>query len=82
MAYYGAVKHSFSKELEKWLKSPGKKTLSNLEKIFGEKSFAIAFLILMSPAALPLPTGGITHVFEIIVMLLALSALGIYKAQD
>ncbi len=33
------------------------------------------FLLLMVIPALPLPTGGITHVFEIIVMLLALELI-------
>lgn len=37
-----------------------------------EKSFAIFFVILMAIPALPLPTGGITHVFEIITALVAL----------
>ena len=42
---------------------------------FSEKSFAILFLILMAIPALPLPTGGVTHVFEIINMLLALELI-------
>ncbi len=43
--------------------------------MFGEKSFAILVLVLMFFPALPLPTGGITHVFEVIVMLLALEMI-------
>lgn len=62
----------FSQQLEQWLKSPTPKTLTNLTEAFAEKSFAICFLLLMFIPALPLPTGGITHVFEIITMLLAL----------
>lgn len=65
----------FSDQLERWLKSKGQKTLADLEKVFGPKSFAITFLLLMATPALPLPTGGITHVFEIIVMLLCLQLL-------
>lgn len=42
---------------------------------FAEKSFALLFLLLMALPALPLPTGGITHIFEIIVMLLALELI-------
>lgn len=66
---------TFSNQLESWLKSPGAKNIRELDQIFGEKSFALAFLLLMSPAALPLPTGGITHVFEIITVLIALELL-------
>lgn len=65
----------FSNQLEQWLKSKGRKTLADLDKVFGSKSFAIIFLLLMAAPALPLPTGGITHVFEIIVMLLCLQLL-------
>ncbi|HET7060042.1 MAG TPA: exopolysaccharide biosynthesis protein [Candidatus Saccharimonadales bacterium] len=62
----------FSDQLEAWLKGRQPKTLASLDKVFGDKSFAITFLVLMIFPALPLPTGGVTHVFEIIVMLLCL----------
>lgn len=62
----------FSSELEKWLKSPKDKTIASMSDAFAEKSFAICFLILMAIPALPLPTGGVTHVFEIINLMLAL----------
>lgn len=62
---------SFSSSLEGWLKD-GRKTLDGLNAVFQDKSFAITFLILMIFPALPIPTGGVTHVFEIIVMLLCL----------
>jgi hypothetical protein len=39
---------------------------------FDEKSFAIVFTVLLSVPALPLPAGGVTHVFEAIAMLVAL----------
>lgn len=52
--------------------NPNPKTLLNISEVFGTKAFAIIFLILMSVPALPIPTGGITHVFEVIVMALAL----------
>jgi hypothetical protein len=38
--------------------------------LFGEKSFAVIILLLMIVPALPIPTGGITHIFEIITVLL------------
>ena len=50
----------------------GKKTLGSLIELFGEKSFALLFVLLLGVPALPLPTGGATHVFEIIAVLLAL----------
>ena len=55
-----------SDELERWLSSDGDKTLGSLIELFGEKSFAILFVLLLGVPALPLPTGGATHVFEII----------------
>lgn len=60
----------FSKRLEDWLKSHSPKTLGGLGDVFEEKSFAVAILLLMFIPALPLPTGGITHVFEAITALL------------
>ena len=60
-----------SVSLSAWLASTQPHTLRSLETIFEEKSFAIVFVILLSVPALPLPTGGLTHVFEIIAMLLA-----------
>src|SRR3990167_2163409 len=65
----------FSQELEDWLKSKKPKTLAGLDEVFGERSFAVIFLGLMSLPALPIPTGGITHVLELIVMILALELI-------
>jgi hypothetical protein len=70
-----AKSFSFSDKLETWLKSKQPKTLASLDEVFGEKSFAITILLLMFIPALPLPTGGITHIFEIITVLLALEVL-------
>jgi hypothetical protein len=60
-----------SDQLEGWLEGDGEKTLSSLIELFEEKSFAILFVVLLGVPALPLPTGGATHVFEIIAVLLA-----------
>src|SRR3954466_15480953 len=38
--------------------------------VFAEKSFAVTILLLMFVPSLPLPTGGITHVLEVIVVVL------------
>jgi hypothetical protein len=60
-----------SHELERWLEGDGEKTVATLIAVFEEKSFAILFVVLLGVPALPLPTGGATHVFEIIAILLA-----------
>src|SRR4051794_26734640 len=60
-----------SDQLERWLRGDGEKTLASLIERFKEKSFAILFVVLLGVPALPLPTGGATHVFEIIAILLA-----------
>src|SRR3954447_8268328 len=60
-----------SDELERWLKGDGRKTVGGLIELFEEKSFAILFVLLLGVPALPLPTGGVTHVFEVLAVLLA-----------
>ncbi|MGZ4244055.1 MAG: exopolysaccharide biosynthesis protein [Solirubrobacteraceae bacterium] len=64
-----------SDELEAWLSGDGEKTLGSLVGAFGEKSFAVLFVLLLGVPALPLPTGGATHVFEVIAVLLALELI-------
>ena len=61
----------FSEQIEDWLRSDRRKTLGDLGDVFEEKSFAVAIVLLMFLPALPLPTGGVTHVFEAITVLLA-----------
>ena len=61
-----------SAQLQRWLEGDGEKTLDGLIKLFGRGSFALLFVILLGVPALPLPTGGATHVFEVIAVLLAL----------
>ncbi len=43
--------------------------------MFGEKSFALLFVLLLGVPALPLPTGGATHVFELIAILLSVQLI-------
>ncbi|MEK7621225.1 MAG: exopolysaccharide biosynthesis protein [Patescibacteria group bacterium] len=69
------TKQSFSNTLGNWLASKQKKTIGSMLDIFDEKSFAFIFLVLMIFPATPIPTGGIVHVFEVIVMLVALQLL-------
>jgi hypothetical protein len=64
-----------SEQLERWLATDGDKTLGSLVELFEEKSFAILFVLLLGVSALPLPTGGATHVFEIVAVVLALQLI-------
>src|SRR3989440_10950928 len=64
-----------SDQLERWLRGDQPKTLGSLIDVFGEGSFAITFVLLMALPALPLPTGGATHVLEVITMLVALQLI-------
>jgi hypothetical protein len=65
-----------SDELEHWLNDEAsEKTLGGLVETFGEKSFAILFVVLLGVPALPVPTGGATHVFEVIAALVALQLI-------
>jgi hypothetical protein len=69
------VPEKVSDQLERWLRSDGDKALGSLIELFEKKSFAILFVLLLGVPALPLPTGGATHVFEIIAALLALELI-------
>jgi hypothetical protein len=71
----GTQPEKVSDELQRWLAGDGEKTLGSLIELFGERSFAILFILLLGVPALPLPTGGATHVFEIIAVLLALELI-------
>jgi hypothetical protein len=70
-----AQPENVSDELERWLGGEGDRTLGSLIAAFGERGFAVLFVLLLGVSALPLPTGGATHVFEIIAMLLALELI-------
>lgn len=62
-------------QLEAWLTSDRRKTVGDLVATFGPSSFAVLFVILMAFPALPLPTGGVSHVLEVLAMLLALELI-------
>jgi hypothetical protein len=64
-----------SDQLEGWLRGDEAKTIGSLIDVFEEKSFAVLFVLLLAVPALPLPTGGVTHVFEVIAMLLCLELI-------
>ncbi len=60
-----------SDELDAWRQGDDDKTLGGLITLFGGRSFAVLFVLLLGVSALPLPTGGATHVMEIIAVVLA-----------
>src|SRR5215218_2436406 len=64
-----------SDQIERWLASDSDKTVGDLIDMFQEKSFALIFILLLGVPALPLPTGGATHVFELIAILVALQLI-------
>ena len=70
-----AAQVTVSDRIESWNNSDGEKTLGSLIEVFEEKSFAVIFVLLLGVPALPIPTGGATHVFELIAMLLALQLI-------
>ena len=61
----------FSDELDGWLSGDEPKTIGALSDVFDERSFAVAIALLMFPSALPIPTGGLTHVLEVVTLVLA-----------
>src|SRR5438309_7899257 len=65
----------FSSQLEEWLGSDQRRSIESLVERFGPRSFAILFIVLMAFPAIPLPTGGVTHVLEIVTMVLALELI-------
>ena len=64
-----------SDQLEQWLGEGQQRTLGGLLESFGSKGFAVGFIVLMAPSALPAPTGGVTNVLEVVTMLLALELI-------
>ena len=64
-----------SSQLERWLASDEEKTLGGLIHTFGDKSFAILLVVLLGIPALPIPTGGATHVFEIVAVIITVQLI-------
>ena len=61
-----------SDQLERWFAADRNRTIGELIDGFGTRSFAVSFVVLMAFPALPLPTGGLSHLLEAATMLLAL----------
>jgi len=72
VTHEGSEPSPLSDRLDEWLGRPGTKSLGAVVDTFGPQSFALLFLILMAFPALPLPTGGVSHVLEVATVLLAL----------
>jgi hypothetical protein len=66
---------SISDDLEAWSRQQAPCTIGSLIETFGPRSFAVLFVVLLALPALPLPTGGLSHVFEAVAMLLALELI-------
>jgi hypothetical protein len=64
-----------SDQLAAWLESDEPKTIGRLCERFGAQSFAVIFVVLLALPALPLPTGGVTHVLELVAMVLSLELI-------
>jgi hypothetical protein len=69
LPYRVGVEAAFSDRVEGWLRGAGPHTLGALGDVFGDKGFAVTIMLLMSLPALPLPTGGISHVLELIALI-------------
>ncbi|MEO6627217.1 MAG: exopolysaccharide biosynthesis protein [Aquihabitans sp.] len=70
-----AANRSVSAGLEEWLDGDEPTTLGTLNHAFGEKLLAAGCLTLMAPSALPIPTGGATHVFDVFAIVFAVQML-------
>jgi hypothetical protein len=68
----GAEVERLSDQLEQWFGQGRNRTIGELIDGFGTRSFAVSFVVLMAFPALPLPTGGLSHLLEAATMLLAL----------
>ena len=68
---HAAQDRDFSDELEGWLEGDGDKTIGGLIEAFDERSFAVTIMLLLFVPALPIPTGGISHVLEAGAVLIA-----------
>src|SRR3954454_13559550 len=65
------AERDFSDELEEWLEADGSKTVGDLIDTFDERSFAVGIMLMLFVPALPVPTGGISHILEAGALLMA-----------
>jgi hypothetical protein len=64
-----------SARLEAWLERDEPKTIGALTDLIDDRSFALVLMLLLFPSAIPVPTGGVTHVLELIAVLVTLQII-------
>ncbi len=52
-------------QLERWLAGEDPKSLGSLGDVFEERTFAVAIVLTTLVSATPIPTGGITSIFQL-----------------
>jgi hypothetical protein len=62
---------SFSEHLERRLEGEQRLTIGRLVDALDTQGFALVLMILLFPSALPIPTGGVTHLLELVGVLVA-----------
>jgi hypothetical protein len=70
-----AGRGGFSDDLEASLQESERLTIGNLSDVLDERGFALVVMVLLFPSALPIPTGGITHVFELFAILVVIQMI-------
>jgi hypothetical protein len=68
-------KELLSTKVENWLLGKDDKTISGAQVAFGDRVVPVLIVMLMALPSLPIPTGGISHVMEVIAAILALQML-------
>ncbi len=66
---------SFSSKLSLLAKSKQRQSIGFLINMFEDKSFATLFIVLMAFSAFPVPTGGLTNIFELITIILSVQMI-------
>jgi hypothetical protein len=64
-----------SGQLTSWLKTDSTPTIQEFNQTFSEEGMALIILILISPSALPIPTAGLTHLFQLVVVVISFQIL-------
>jgi hypothetical protein len=65
---------SLSDDIEAWLDDDGL-TVGHVVDALDERSFALVLMLVMLPSALPIPTGGVTHVLELVAAVVLLQVI-------
>ncbi len=65
----------FSTDLRKWLADESPKTVRTIMETFGVRASPAAVIVLMAIPALPLPTGGVSHIVGAVAFLISLQLI-------